>query len=180
MEPTQNRQKSQKPLIIILICLIVLICAGSYLYIQSLRNDLKSATAKQAQLEQKNEDLTTKLKIAQDAQRTKDLALFANAINDYNKANGGHLTTEGTISKQIYDAQLSKTIKEFVDPDTGKAYGYVAVAQVQSPPPVKVGVIQYQWAGKCGANGDFVDTSDVNLSAVRTLLESGSTYCLNI
>lgn len=180
MEPAQNGQKSQKPLIIVLACLLVLIITGSCIYIQSLRNDLKAAEAKQAQLEQKNQALTTKLKIAQDAQRKKDLALFANVISDYNKAHGGHLTTEGTISKQIYDAQLSKAVKGFVDPATGMVYGYVAVAQVQSPPPLEVGVIQYQWAGKCGADGEFVDTPDVNLSAVRTLLENGSAYCLNI
>ena len=159
--------------------LAVLLIALLYVKWQNTKTQLKST---QAQLDTKSSELrqvTEQLATYRDAIRKTDLASFADAVRAYNTKNHGHLTTEGSISKQIYDTQLSKSIANFIDPETGDVYGFVGVAKVQSPPPLKVGTIQYQWPGKCGEK-TILDSNDDSQSVVATLLESGSMYCIQI
>ncbi len=66
------------------------------------------------------------------------------------------------------------------DPTTGERYGYEAIAAVHTPSPLELGVIQYQWLGRCAADGDFEDTTSAAFAAIRTVLESGETYCIDL
>ncbi len=175
---------SKKPLAVVALCILVvlLIALAGFLYMswQNTKKQLKTSQTQLATKSSELQEITAQSVAYRDALRKTDLASFADVIRAYNAKNHGqHLTTEGATSKNIYDTQLSKSITDFNDPKTGNTYGYVAVAKVQSPPPLEVGTIQYQWAGKCGAK-TLEDTSDETLSAVATLLENGSMYCLQI
>lgn len=163
----------------LLAVLFAVLTVLTYINLQDTKRELVSS---QKQLTAKNNQLaatTLQLGLYRDEVRKADLASFRDVIREYNQKNNTHLTTEGSISRNIYETQLSKLIIDFKDPKTGQIYDYVAVAAVQSPPPLKIGTIQYQWAGKCGAK-TLEDTTDHSLSAVATLLENGSMHCIQI
>jgi hypothetical protein len=181
--PVVPEPKHSKPIaaIVLSFLLVLSVATVGYLYMswQNTKDDLK---ASQAQLSEKNAELqkaTAQLIPLRDVTRKTDVASLVDAIRAYNAKNKTHLTTEGSTSKGIYEAELSKSIGDFKDPKTGNVYDYVAVAKVQSPPPLAVGTMQYQWAGKCGAKS-LEDTNDDTQSAIATLLENGSMYCLQI
>ncbi len=166
---------------IIVILAVVFLAGDAYLYSQwqHTKNELQATQAQLTTQTQRVRQLNAKLMEARDALRKKDVAQLARTIKAYNQSLNGHLTTEGSLSKQVYDTQLSRTITNFSDPLSGQTYGYVAIAPVQTPPPLKVGVMQYQWPGKCGASS-IVDSADQSQSVVATLLEDGSMYCLTV
>lgn len=185
-EPVRN--KKPVALIILAVLAVLLGALAGYLYMswQNSQDKLKDSQAQlkssQSQLAAKNTELqavTAQLVPYHDAKRKSDLASFADTVRAYNVKNHSHLTTEGSTASNIFATQLSKSITDFKDPKTGDTYGFVAVAPAQTPPPLKVGTIQYQWAGKCGAK-TLEDTSDQTLSAVATLLEDGTMYCIQV
>lgn len=180
-QPAQPKKRIHLASVLLGLLVILLAASAVYLYVnwQNTESDLK---ASKAQLATKNGELETanrQLIVFRDAQRKADLNSFAETVRAYNAKTGSHLTTEGSISKNIYETQLSLSMKNAKDPKTGTTYDYVAVAAVQSPPPLKVGTIQYQWAGKCGVK-TLEDTTDNSLSAVATLLEDGTMYCIQV
>ena len=192
-QPTPSQTEStvrKKPMAAIVlgtfVIVLVVLVGLTYISLQSTKNKLKTSQAQlktsQAQLAAANnriKELSAQTISVHDAKRKADLAAFADTVRAYNAKNHGHLTTEGSMSYNIYKTQLSKSISNFTDPETGSTYDFVGVAKVQSPPPLKVGTIQYQWPGKCGAR-TLVDADDDSLSAVATLLEDGSMYCLQV
>lgn len=179
--PMQSYSQTQKPkkkigsLILIILLFLTLVGGCTYLYTQ-LASSKKAHKATQAQLEATE----AKLKPARDLQRKKDLLLLKFVIQDYKRSTGKFFTTEGRQSKQIFETNLAPKIPDFKDPTSDKHYGYEAIAPVHTPSPLQLGVIQYQWLGKCVANGDFTDTTSENFAAIRTVLESGETYCLDL
>lgn len=182
--PQQEQPKKSSHLPLMLLGLVTVVLAVTAVVIfmnwQDAKSELKTS---QAQLASKNAELEAsnlQLGVYRDNVRKTDLASFAATVRAYNFKIGGHLTTEGSMSKNIYETELSASMKnDFKDPKTGKTYDYVAVAAVQSPPPLRIGTIQYQWAGKCGQK-TLEDTSDDSLSAVATLLEDGTMYCIQV
>lgn len=177
------KQKSpKKNLLLALVIIAASLGFNGYSYaeVRSATNELNTAKTQLEEVKKDNQALETKLKTARDTQRKKDLALLANVINDYKDAHGSYYTTEGTQSRVIYETELSPLIEEFIDPSSGKRYGYEAIAAVHTPSPLQLGVIQYQWLGKCAADGDFEDTTSESFAAIRTVLESGVTHCVNL
>ena len=177
----EPKPRKKTAVIVLTLLLVLAIAAAGFLYMswQTSKDELKSS---QAQLSAKTLELqktTEQLMVLRDDVRKTDAASLVGAIRAYNVKNKAHLTTEGSMSKNIYETELSKSIEDFKDPKTGNTYSYVAVAKVQSPPPLAVGTMQYQWAGKCGVK-TLEDTNDDTQSAVATLLENGSMYCLQI
>ena len=59
-----------------------------------------------------------------------------------------------------------------------EAYKIVPVAKVQTPPGITLGMIQYQWPGKCSGS-EFGDSASERQAAARILLETGDIYCLD-
>jgi len=174
-------------LIAVLVVILFLLGGASYAYyaqyqtlqetkreLESTRNELNEANSTILSLEESAKEL-------RDKKRKKDLDLFTYAFRNYKISNGSYPTTEGSQSQDIYNNELSKFVDDFTEPTTDNLYGFEAIAQVQTPSPLELGVIQYQWLGKCNpTNQDFVDTTSENDAAIRTVLESGVTYCLDI
>ncbi|MCA9332415.1 hypothetical protein KDA00_00920 [Candidatus Saccharibacteria bacterium] len=180
-----NRGKGK--LIGIFLAILVLFGAVFYAYynqyktledtkkvLESTSNELEKSTAKVLTLEDN-------AKVLRDKKRKKDLDLFTYAFRSYKADNGTYPTTEGSQSQRIYNDELSKFVSDFTEPTTNNLYGFEAIAQVHTPSPLELGVIQYQLLGKCNPdNQDFIDTTSENDAAIRTVLESGETYCLDI
>ena len=192
MEPQQptivTSQPVQKPKgkgAVIALTLLVLLLLGvaAYLFmaLQTSKDNEKTAKSQTVAKQKELDAVNAKLKTARDTQRKKDIALLANVINAYKAKNGGKFyTTEGTQSRKIFEDELAPQIKDFIDPTSGTVYGYEAIAQVHTPSPLKLGVIQYQWLGRCKADGDFEDTTSEAFAAIRTVLESGVTHCVDL
>lgn len=167
------------PVVAIFVVIILLVAGGFFFELRKTNNELATTKTQNSNLENQVQTLNSQLVASHDMQRKRDVALLADVIKDYNKtATLGHLTTEGDISRGIYEGQLSKAIPDFKDPKTQDPYTYEAVAPVQTPSKLTIGLIQYQWPAKCNADNDFVDTTDQSTSALRTLLENGSAYCM--
>ncbi len=185
--PMQSYSQTQKPkkkvgLLLIILLFLALTGGCTYLYMQ-LASSKKAHKATQAQLETtgaKLKENEAKLKPVRDLRRKKDLSLLKFVIQDYKRSTGKFYTTEGTQSRQIFESSLVPKIPDFKDPTSDKQYGYEAIAAVHTPSPLQLGVIQYQWLGKCAADGDFTDTTSEDFAAIRTVLESGETYCLDL
>jgi len=194
MEPTINSQPiSQQPvhskpqpkrkpwLPVIIVVLVLLVVSGSFSYaLKNSHDELTTAKTQTISLQSQIAALKSQLIPLRDARRKQDLAAFADVIRSYNASVKGHLTTEGSTAQKIYQTQLSKAIPNFNDPTTKDQYTFEAVAPVQTPSKPKIGLIQYQWPAKCGVDGSLVDTSDQTLTAIETLLENGTLYCLSV
>ena len=182
-----NEKKGKGKTVAIVLAVVVLVgaIAFGYYYLYSTLQDTRDELATtQNQLDEANQQIASledRAKELRDKKRKKDLSLFTGAFRDYRATNGQYLTTEGAMALKVYESELSKYVDDFTEPTTDKLYGFEAIAPVHTPSPLELGVIQYQWYGKCSTvDQDFIDTSDANDAAIRTVLESGETYCLDI
>ena len=194
MEPTTKPEPiSQQPILntshakgkswslVVILMLALLLVSGGFLYLlKNSHDDLSTAKVKATSLQGQLAALKSQLIPYRDSQRKQDLTNFAGVIRNYNTSVKGHLTTEGSSAQQLYRTQLSKAIPAFNDPTSQNQYAFEAVAPVQTPSKPKIGLIQYQWPATCGADGSLVDTTNQSLTAIETLLENGTLYCLNV
>ena len=175
----QVKRKAWSPFIIMVLVLIVV--SGMFSYaLKNSHDQLITANKRTISLQNQISFLKAQLIPFRDAQRKQDTATFAGVIRNYNASVKGHLTTEGSTAQQLFQTQLSKAIPNFNDPTTQGQYKFEAVAPVQTPSKPEIGLIQYQWPAKCSTDGSLVDTSDQTLTAIETLLENGTLYCLRV
>lgn len=141
--------------------------------IESTDNDLSDA-------ESRIEELDNPEKRARDEERKNDLSRFIVELNNYAANNNGQYpSTEPTIFTNQFEAiYITNKIKGFEDPNTKQEYEIVPVANVQTPPGITLGIIQYQWPGNCSGS-EFGDDASERQSAARILLETGDIYCLD-
>jgi len=150
---------------------------------QELQNKDLELQKVQGELEQtklKLADLDSPAKKANDAKRISDLAALVVALNTYKTNTGTYPSTEPSMFKdEFVDLYITNKIDDFTDPNTKTAYEIVPVATVQTPPGLTLGAMQYQWPGSCEGS-EFKDEDNENNAAVRVLLESGDTYCVEV
>ena len=175
----QAKHRAWLPIIIMVLVLIAVSGTLSYA-LKNSHDQLVTTTERTMSLQNQLSALKAQLIPFRDAQRKQDIATFAGVIRNYNASVKGHLTTEGSTAQQLYQTQLSKAIPNFTDPTIQDQYKFEAVAPVQTPSKPKIGLIQYQWPAKCSTDGSLLDTSDQTFTAIETLLENGTLYCLRV
>lgn len=175
---------------ILIVLILIILGGGAFVAKKSLDskdNQLRTVRAekelvnsKLSKAQAKIDQLDSPIRKANDEKRKTDLAYFTAEIRQYKKDNRTYPSTEPTtFKKQFVDVYITPKLPNFIDPNTKQNYSLIPVAQVQTPPGITLGSMQYQWAGEC-AGSEFKDVTDDSKAAARVLLETGETYCLNV
>ncbi len=148
--------------------------------IGSLNNDLQATESDLDSANQRVEELDSPERKARDVQRQNDLARLSAELTNYSANNNGQFPSTLLESfNSDFGLDFFAENPEFNDPNTGNQYTITTVANVQTPPGLVLGDIQYQWPGKC-AGSEFDDDASTRQAAIRILLESGETVCQDV
>lgn len=190
----QPSAKSHNSMLLVLLGLFATVAVASTLLLFMTRSKVTKSETDLSTAQQRVDEISTKLEVAEqkiaeldnperkenDQVRKTHLVTFVATLSEYAQNHQGQYpSTEPTMFKSEFLDLYKDEFADLVDPDTDKAYTVTPVANVQTPPGLVLGDIQYQWPGKC-TGSEFSDDANQRQAAARILLESGETYCLDV